>query len=113
MSAQLVTEDLDASCSGDHKMCLYRFLQEGLTNVWNHGAPEATFVSVELREHNLFVIIRNRMALADKARRARRGLGVTALKVRAESLGGSVSLVISHHVAELRLVLPLQETVGA
>nr|WP_248306344.1 histidine kinase [Devosia oryzisoli] len=113
VSAQLVMENLKVSCSRDHKMCLYRFLQEGLNNVWNHGTSEATFVTVELREHNLFATVRNRVAAADRARRARRGLGVTALKVRAESLGGSVSLAISHHVAELRLVLPLREDVDA
>lgn len=107
VSAHLTMADLQLACSPAQKMCVYRFLQEGLNNVWSHGAPDPTSVTIERTNEALIATIRNRVADKVKEKRARRGLGVRALKVRAESLGGSVSLAIAQSIAELQLILPI------
>lgn len=113
ISAELTMKDLHLACPSSHKMCVYRFLQEGLNNVWNHGTHENSAVIVERCGDLITATIRNGVGGTVRARRPRRGLGLKALNVRAETLGGSVSLVIAQSIAELRLVLPIAEVTNA
>lgn len=105
--------NLTADCSIPAKICLYRFFQEGLNNVWNHGKATTPHIEVEVREDRLLGSIRNEIAVNGKPKRARRGFGIRALKVRAESLGGEVDLTIHNKTATLTLQLPLRETIDA
>jgi signal transduction histidine kinase len=108
ISALLEMDTIDVPCTRAFKMCLFRFIQEGLNNVWSHGDEAPANIAVSIASNNLRCTISNRIAPVTKPSRPRRGLGIRALKVRAESLGGSVSLVIAAGVAELHLLLPLE-----
>lgn len=79
--------------SQSHKICLVRFVQEGLANAFHHA--KATEVSVEVRETDGML----RIQVCDRgpgfgpaeALRGTAGLGLRGLKQRAESLGGAVT----------------------
>jgi signal transduction histidine kinase len=78
------------------KLCVYRFLQEGLSNAFRHGNVDAASVTVEGSPDGVRVEIRDMGAGFDVddpvAPSAGGGQGLIGLKDRAESIGGSLNI---------------------
>ena len=69
----------------------YRIVQEALTNVRRHAAPgSAAQVGVEYGSGELRLTVRND-GVAEPAQDGDRGSGITGMRARAESLGGSLT----------------------
>lgn len=78
------------------KLCIYRFLQEGLSNAFRHGCVETAKVTVTGSPQGVGVEIRDKgvgfHANEPNRLNAEGGQGLTGLKDRAESIGGSLSI---------------------
>ncbi|MEP2027169.1 MAG: ATP-binding protein [Paracoccaceae bacterium] len=78
------------------KLCIYRFLQEGLSNAFRHAGVETAKVTVTGSPHGVDVEVRDHGVgfFANEPIRlnAEGGQGLIGLKDRAESIGGSLSI---------------------
>ncbi len=76
----------------DHpqKICVYRFVQEGLTNAFKHGGGSGQSVSAEFAKSTLTVTVSD-LGLGSDTAQPGSGLGLSGLQERVESLGGSFS----------------------
>ena len=72
------------------KICVYRFVQEGLNNAFRHADGNGQSVSCTLEENVLHatVVDHGGRGLADKGRSSENKLGLAGLRDRVESLGG-------------------------
>lgn len=100
-----------------HRTCLYRVVQEALTNVSRHSAAHQAEVKVALRAGGDWVI----GAISDDGRGfntenvKRRGLGLVGMEERVKELGGSLRVVSSPGRGtriELRLPRPVPTEVA-
>ncbi|WP_137701427.1 sensor histidine kinase [Marimonas lutisalis] len=77
------------------KLCIYRFLQEGLSNAFRHGGVEEAAVSVTGTPTSVRIAIRDEGAGFDPETalklRTDGGQGLIGLRDRAESIGGQIS----------------------
>lgn len=67
--------------------CVYRIIQEGITNGIKHGDATAFMIEVKKDEHTLYV------ELLDNGKGAiifKQGFGLSAMRERVEALGGSI-----------------------
>jgi signal transduction histidine kinase len=100
---------LPSAVGTDVKICVYRLLQEGLTNAYLHGEPGAR-VSVETRGDLLVLSVVNtpRPGVTEpNARRAR--LGLRGMRFRVESLGGRLDLTVREgRTVVLSAALPIE-----
>ncbi|MBL8563502.1 MAG: two-component sensor histidine kinase, partial [Gemmobacter sp.] len=91
------------------KICLYRFVQEGLTNAWRHG--EGRGMAVVLRpgpEGGIEALVRDAGPGFTGARSNPEGLGLAGLRDRVEALGGTLEPRAGvAGGAELRMTLPV------
>lgn len=79
-------------CEVSHavKICVYRFVQEGLSNAFRHAGQEGHSVTCELEGSQLFVAVQDAGGVArDQQGPIEAGLGLTGLRARVESLGGT------------------------
>jgi signal transduction histidine kinase len=76
--------------SGDSAVHIYRVLQEALNNVTRHSGAKQAWVRLRFGESGLELEIEDRGAGFSVDSR-RRGLGVVAMRERAELLGGGIS----------------------
>lgn len=112
VKTDLVVEGTPVELPTAHDLCLYRTVQEGLTNSFRHG--RATRARVRLRFTGDTVIA----AVEDDGRAApashKPGMGLVGIRERAEVLGGQV---LAGPAATggfvLQLTLPLGQTGGA
>ncbi len=77
------------------KICAYRFLQEGLNNAHRHGAAEKCRVSAYVQKDELIIALKdNGMGFRKSTLGSGSGvhLGLTGLKDRIESLGGTFAI---------------------
>ena len=90
--AQFVHDGLDRRLPADVEVCIYRIVQEALTNVARHSG--ALSCSVNLRRGNDAVTLiiedtgRGIAGDADRLGAARRGLGLIGMRERAQALAG-------------------------
>lgn len=72
------------------RICLFRFVQEGLTNATRHGGGSGLQVTLSGRAKTLTLTVRDHGPGldADPGQPDRRGLGLPGLRDRVESLGG-------------------------
>jgi signal transduction histidine kinase len=82
---------LDVDVSHAVKICVYRFIQEGLTNAFRHAAGEGQAVACELDGSTMTVTVSDDGMAGDAEREV--GLGLTGLRERVESLGGSFRIM--------------------
>lgn len=78
------------------RICIYRLVQEGLNNAWRYAGGEGQEVEFRLRDGKLLLWVRDRgagypaaQAHAGEAAEDARGLGLSGLRDRVESLGGT------------------------
>lgn len=109
---QVTLRALPKTCSTPTKIGIYRFLQEGLTNAWNYGNQRPVQIIAEVRNNVLSIVVENATDHARTTPRRGHGLGLRALKVRVETIGGSLDLAVSTSKARLSLHLPLDKEVG-
>ena len=94
IQTQLVLERMDDRLPQEIEICVYRILQEALTNVSRHSGATVCTVSVIRREDALHVLIEDDGYGIDPdiisgASTARRGLGLIGMRERAQALDGT------------------------
>lgn len=84
--------ELDCAVSHAVKICVYRFVQEGLSNAFRHADGGGHSVACVLEGSILSVSVRD-LGLDKDGERSEieAGLGLTGLRARVESLGGAFS----------------------
>lgn len=84
---------IDASVSHAVKICVYRFVQEGLNNAFKHAGGVGQFVSCTLERAVLTLTVQDKGdAKAGDRNIEDMGLGLIGMRDRVESLGGIVDI---------------------
>jgi len=84
---------LPKNMSSLHKVCIYRFVQEGLNNAYRHAAGIGQTVHVVSDGRELTVEVADKgPGFSPSNSRGGHGLGLAGLRDRVESLGGKFSL---------------------
>jgi signal transduction histidine kinase len=90
--AQFVHDGLDGRLPADVEVCIYRIVQEALTNVARHSGALSCAVNVRRGQDAVTLIIedtgRGIAGDADRLGAARRGLGLIGMRERAQALAG-------------------------
>ena len=89
---QLTHERMDERLSPEIEVCVYRIVQEALTNVARHSGASSCTVSLVRREGMLQLTIEDDGRGIDAAARgtdARRRLGLIGMRERAQALSGT------------------------
>lgn len=82
--------NLDSDVSHAVKICVYRFVQEGLNNAFRHAGVDGHAVSCGIEDGILSVSVLDRGGAVDGGHaQIVAGLGLTGLRERVEALGGS------------------------
>jgi signal transduction histidine kinase len=113
--AQLVHERMDERLPADVEVCIYRIVQEALTNVAKHADAKSCTVSLMRRDNSIQLTVeddgRGLEKSASSTGQARRGLGVIGMRERAASLAGSFAIISrAEGGTRVVVVLPLQAT---
>ena len=88
-TVSLSVPDSAPEISAAEKICVYRFVQEGLNNAFRHARGVGQSVSAELSDAALAVSVSDQGGGFDAAAEQRGGLGLAGLRDRVESLGGA------------------------
>ena len=90
--AQLTHDHLDGRLPADVEVCIYRIVQEALTNVARHSGARSCSVSITRGEQSVTLVIedtgRGITGGAEQLGAARRGLGLIGMRERAQALSG-------------------------
>jgi signal transduction histidine kinase len=94
IQTQLTLERMDDRLPQEIEVCVYRIVQEALTNVARHSGATVCTVSVIRREDALHVLIEDDgygigSDVLNGASAARRGLGLVGMRERAQALNGT------------------------
>jgi len=104
-------ENLPDGLSRSLKICLYRIVQEGLTNALHHAHGRGQRLEAKADGERLSLVIsdsgRGKGRKAGVAKRSRIPLGIEGLRRRVALLQGSLDLVVTERGAELRASLPI------
>lgn len=90
----LSTAEMSGPLSQAVRICVFRFVQEGLNNAWRHGGGVGQEVRSSLEASTLHVSVSDRgtdSAKLDEAASSGR-LGLYGLRERVESLGGTLTI---------------------
>jgi len=93
--AQLTQAGDDGRLPADIEVCIYRIVQEALTNVARHSGSLSCTVSLRRLDNEVELVIDDSgrgVALSSGATDVRRGLGLMGMRERAQSLNGRFSL---------------------
>lgn len=110
---------LDGESGGDaalrpelpHLICIYRFVQEGLTNAWRHAGGEGQRVSWRTQGDDLLVTVADAGPGFDPGQAPDRGrIGLRGLRERLQSVGGRFEVASAPgHGTRLTMYLPIKE----
>lgn len=95
------------------RVCLYRIVQEGLSNAYKHAAGRGQRVSAGLDGENVVLRVSDagpRQAQAQTQGPARSGIGLAGLGSRVRAIGGTLDLDRSEDGTTLTAVLPLNSS---
>jgi len=96
----------------DHKICIFRVVQEALNNVCRHAGAHFAAIELRARADELHVIVRDDGRGFPAPRK--RGLGLVGMRERVESLGGSLTVQSeSGKGAKVEIFLPLPHSAPA
>jgi signal transduction histidine kinase len=94
--AQLLHERMDDRLPQDVEVCVYRIVQEALTNVARHSGASTCTVSLAQRDGFLHLAIEDDgcgvAGATPRAADARRGLGLIGMRERAQALSGTFGI---------------------
>lgn len=75
------------------KICVYRFVQEGLYNAFKHAGGVEQYVSCDYQDENLVLKVSDKgISNNNKLKIDEMGLGLMGMRDRVESLGGTVEI---------------------
>lgn len=95
------------SLNDQHRTCVYRVIQEALTNCIRHARPTHVGVTVGVGEEGLKVVVTDD-GIGLEPERSRDGLGLRGIEERVRELGGSVVMSSAPGLgATLTIHLPL------
>jgi signal transduction histidine kinase len=101
-----ITGRLD-TLSDQHRTCIYRVIQEALTNCVRHARATAIGVVVRAREETIDVSVSDDGVGLDPSRRAA-GFGLRGIEERVRELGGNITLLsAAGQGATLTIKLPI------
>jgi signal transduction histidine kinase len=90
--AQLTHDHLEGRLPADVEVCIYRIVQEALTNVARHSGAHSCSVRITRGDQTVTLVIedtgRGITGGADRLGAARRGLGLIGMRERAQALSG-------------------------
>jgi signal transduction histidine kinase len=93
VQTQLTLERMDDRLPQEIEVCIYRIVQEALTNVARHSGASVCTVSIIRRERTLHLLIEDDGYGIDpeiiRAPDVRRGLGLVGMRERAQALSGT------------------------
>ena len=96
IKAQLALEGLGARLPADVEVCIYRIVQEALTNVARHSGALSCSVSIRRSDDAVSLVIedtgRGFTGAADRVIAAGRGLGLIGMRERAQALAGRFAI---------------------
>jgi signal transduction histidine kinase len=85
------------------RICVYRFVQEALSNCYHHAGGQGQEVSASATASQLNVIVSDKGPGFCPLEKASTGLGLSGLRARIEALGGSFSIQTSKTIGGTRL----------
>jgi signal transduction histidine kinase len=102
---QLSLCDRAVSLSVSGKLCLYRFVQEGLGNAYRHAGGIGQVVRSSVDGERLVVEVADSGPGFDPQQMRADALGLAGLRQRVKSLGGSFAVETSGRGTTLRMLL--------
>jgi signal transduction histidine kinase len=97
------------SLTPSEKICVYRFVQEGLNNAFRHAGGLGQSVAAGVSDGALTVTVADRGGGFDVGQSDREGLGLAGLRERVESLGGRLTIESSPTGTRLGMTLKLDD----
>ncbi|MDI6024734.1 sensor histidine kinase [Corticibacterium sp. UT-5YL-CI-8] len=92
------------------KICVYRFVQEGLNNAYRHAGGVGQTVDLNCGKGLLSLVVTDSGPGFDLKRAQGEGLGLAGLRDRIESLGGTFSIQTSTSGTRLSMILKTDGT---
>jgi signal transduction histidine kinase len=102
-----------ATISAARKICIYRFVQEGLANASRHAGGAGQMVRSTIAGGRLTIEVSDKGPGFDPGRLRADALGLAGLRQRINSLGGSFAVETSGRGTTLRVILDLEEVLAA
>jgi signal transduction histidine kinase len=90
-----------------HCTCIYRVVQEALTNCARHAKAGNVLVSVSADENNLNLIVRDDGVGFDSLKSGRGGLGLLGMRERVQTLDGNLEIFSSSMGTTVRVQIPI------
>jgi len=87
---EIQSVDVSETIPDEHKICIYRLVQEALNNAARHSAAENAKVTVEQRANKILVSVSDDGRGFDPQRA--RGLGLLGMEERVKRLGGKLTI---------------------
>ena len=110
VSVDLTEPEYNPPLSQSERICVYRFVQEGLNNASQHAAGAAVHVAAAFSGGNLCVTVTDEGPGFDVTHVGVEGLGLAGLRERVASLGGD--FLVESSPAGTRLTLTLNVAKG-
>lgn len=92
------------------KICIYRFVQEGLNNAYRHGGGIGQAVTQRMEDGLLVIEVADSGAGFDPTKVRPASLGLAGMRERVESLGGTFEITSSKAGTVLRMTTNVEET---
>jgi signal transduction histidine kinase len=106
LEVEVHSENVSDKLPDDYKICIYRLVQEALTNASRHASARNARVEVKQDSQKITVEITDDGKGFDSARQ--RGLGLVGMEERVKRLGGTLNLTsTSGGGTTIRAELPL------
>ena len=106
-AVRLSLAEIAEAISTPEKICIYRFVQEALTNSFRHAGGEGQVVALRTEDCALVIEVSDEGPGFDAAATRPGSLGLAGLRDRIESIGGTFEVETSPRGTLLRLVLSM------
>jgi signal transduction histidine kinase len=90
LGIEMIADDLPGELPEEHKICIFRVVQEALNNVCRHARASSVVITMVASDAGLSVAIRDDGRGFVKSRGM--GLGLIGMQERVEGLGGSLAI---------------------
>jgi signal transduction histidine kinase len=110
---ELISGDVPSELPPSARICIYRFVQEALTNGWKHAEGKGQRVEQWLENGCVVIAVSDLGPGFDPNRTHPEGLGLSGLKERIESLGGRFEITTSSAGTKLTMSLKICELEAA